>query len=191
MMRDAMRIVPDMPSYRPIRAFTGVRPLMSGAGRSASRGFSVVEHSGVDNLVSLVGGKLTTYRLMAERAADTVASMLGPRAPCRTHLEEMHAPSRPGGGTYVCTCESVTRGEVESLVSDGDVMTFADVVRRTRAGMGYCQSMDCAYRVMAIVGDTDLSSFGERCKGAAAADIGPQRPQLALRRMLDAVEGRR
>ena len=35
-------------------------------------------------LVSIAGGKLTTYRRMAERVVDLVCERLGHRAPCRT-----------------------------------------------------------------------------------------------------------
>ena len=45
-------------------------------GREAKRTFAVLDHAagdGVGGLVTVVGGKFTTYRLMAERAADAVA----------------------------------------------------------------------------------------------------------------------
>jgi glycerol-3-phosphate dehydrogenase len=67
--------------------WAGLRPLVDGAsssGRTAdlSRRHRVtVAESGV---VSVVGGKLTTYRRMAEDAVDAVARHLGVRARCRT-----------------------------------------------------------------------------------------------------------
>ena len=39
---------------------------------------------GVGGLVTVVGGKFTTYRLMAERAADAVCAQLGVTKPCVT-----------------------------------------------------------------------------------------------------------
>jgi glycerol-3-phosphate dehydrogenase len=61
--------------------FAGVRPLLAGAqGRTAdlSRRHAVVRED--DGVVTLLGGKLTTYRTMAEDAVDAVV----PDRPCRT-----------------------------------------------------------------------------------------------------------
>ena len=50
--------------------------------RNTSRSHDIVGEPG---LVSLVGGKLTTYRAMAEQAVDRVCAQLGDRVPCSTH----------------------------------------------------------------------------------------------------------
>ena len=67
-------------------AFAGLRPLLDhGDGRTAdlSREHAVIVAP--DGLVTIVGGKLTTYRLMAEQAVDTVVARAGLDAgPCRT-----------------------------------------------------------------------------------------------------------
>lgn len=46
----------------------------------------MVDHAeqGLKGMVSIFGGKLTTYRLMAERVSDNVCARLGVHAPCRT-----------------------------------------------------------------------------------------------------------
>ena len=54
---------------------------------SWSRDFTVLDHAacdGVDGLVSIVGGKLTSFRLMAEKTSDVVCEKLGISAACRT-----------------------------------------------------------------------------------------------------------
>jgi glycerol-3-phosphate dehydrogenase len=38
----------------------------------------------MQGLVTVVGGKLTTFRLMAEKAADAACRQLGVQAACRT-----------------------------------------------------------------------------------------------------------
>lgn len=43
-----------------------------------------VEHDGASNLLSLLGGKWTTYRLMAKDAVDVACKLLDIRAECRT-----------------------------------------------------------------------------------------------------------
>jgi len=78
-------------------AWAGVRPLYN-AGESAgitknldshswTRDFTVLNHEsrdGVSGLISIVGGKLTSFRLMAEKTADAVCQALGNSEPCRT-----------------------------------------------------------------------------------------------------------
>lgn len=90
-------LFPAVDEYRILRVFAGTRPLYSpgsAAGRKASRNFHVVDHSdqGLSGLISVFGGKLTTYRLMAERAADVVCKRLGKYAVCRTAEEPLIPP---------------------------------------------------------------------------------------------------
>ncbi|MGB9985998.1 FAD-dependent oxidoreductase [Salarchaeum japonicum] len=77
-------------------AYWGVRPLYEPSGmaegRGISRGFFVLDHAerdGMRGLTSVVGGKLTTYRLMAEATADHVTHRLGVDADCRTAEERL------------------------------------------------------------------------------------------------------
>lgn len=81
-------VFPHVDDYRILRAFAGTRPLYGakGAGRSASRNFNIVNHAGegLSGLISVFGGKLTTYRLMAEKVSDIVADLAGVSAACRT-----------------------------------------------------------------------------------------------------------
>jgi glycerol-3-phosphate dehydrogenase len=68
-----------------VGSFAGVRPLLAAAdGRTAdlSRRHAVVR--GQDGLWTVLGGKLTTYRRMAQDAVDLVARELGCDAACRT-----------------------------------------------------------------------------------------------------------
>lgn len=96
LVEEISAMVPAVADARTVRAYWGVRPLVDPAAASDStdvaRDFAVVEHAdadGVDGLTSVVGGKLTTYRLMAERVADVVAADLGIDAPCRTAAEPL------------------------------------------------------------------------------------------------------
>src|SRR4051794_31361 len=65
--------------------FAGLRPLLGGADNSnpadLSRRHALLDRDGV---LVLVGGKLTTYRAMAEDAVDRVARQVDTRAPCIT-----------------------------------------------------------------------------------------------------------
>ncbi len=67
-----------------VGAFAGLRPLLHAEGASAdlSRRHAVLTHGGV---VTVVGGKLTTYRRMAQDAVDVAVRVADLRAaPCRT-----------------------------------------------------------------------------------------------------------
>ncbi|GAB6159280.1 anaerobic glycerol-3-phosphate dehydrogenase subunit GlpA [Desulfotomaculum varum] len=92
-------MIPDLANYRLIRAFAGVRPLYqengAAGGRSVTRNFALLDHrqrDGLAGMVSIVGGKFTTFRLMAEKTVDLVAGQLGVQAPCRTAEEPLTAP---------------------------------------------------------------------------------------------------
>jgi glycerol-3-phosphate dehydrogenase len=90
---DMLGSVLDLPVRRVdvIGVFSGLRPLLdSGGGRTAdlSRRHAVITSR--DGVVTVVGGKLTTYRRMAEDAVDAVADRLAstsgnpPVGRCRT-----------------------------------------------------------------------------------------------------------
>lgn len=92
-------LFPALWNYRILRAFAGNRPLYtppdSDAGRGASRNFVIVDHEpeGLQGFGSIFGGKLTTYRLMAEKMTDLVCRKLGVVAACGTADEPLaHQP---------------------------------------------------------------------------------------------------
>jgi glycerol-3-phosphate dehydrogenase len=74
----------------PIRGvMTVARPLISKPGtdeREVSRTFECFDHKydGVENFVTISGGKTTTARAMAEKVSDIVCAKLGLAAACRT-----------------------------------------------------------------------------------------------------------
>jgi glycerol-3-phosphate dehydrogenase len=88
MVEAARTLLPGLTEDEVVRSYWGVRPIpaAAGEGRDASRGFLVRDHAaeGVAGLTSVVGGKLTTHRLMAEATADRVCAELGVDADCET-----------------------------------------------------------------------------------------------------------
>ena len=93
-------LAPILGHSRVLRAYCGVRPLISvggdESGRNISRGIVVLDHKDTDNLPGLVtigGGKLMTYRLMAEMATDVVAKNLGNTAACVTENKKLPGAS--------------------------------------------------------------------------------------------------
>ena len=83
----------DLEKYRILRVFAGCRPLYAGdnanaSGRAVSRDFVALEHGprdGLENFMSVCGGKFTTHRQMAQKVCDIVAPILGNHKPCTTH----------------------------------------------------------------------------------------------------------
>ena len=58
----------------------------------------------------------------------------------------------PAYGNIICRCESVTEGEIiDAIRRPLGAKSLDGVKRRTRAGMGRCQSGFCAPRTMEIL----------------------------------------
>ncbi len=69
----------------------GSRPILGqpGAEKLLSRDFEVFDHEardGVAGFLTIGGGKMSDYRVMAEAAVDAACRKLGTGGPCRTHL---------------------------------------------------------------------------------------------------------
>ncbi len=96
MISEGAVLSPFVKEARMVRAYAGNRPLFGAEpgdeGREVSRTFKVLDHEirdEVSGLITITGGKLTTYRLMAEKTADLVAEKLGIRASCVTHKTKL------------------------------------------------------------------------------------------------------
>jgi glycerol-3-phosphate dehydrogenase len=66
-----------------VAAWAGIRPLIAGGAAKADPGNASREHAIAESdhgVVSITGGKLTTYRVMAAEVVDVVAARLGQRA---------------------------------------------------------------------------------------------------------------
>jgi glycerol-3-phosphate dehydrogenase len=86
-------LVPELAAARTVRSFWGVRPLYEPPETATddptdiTRDFFLLDHAERDDrpgLTTIVGGKFTTYRLMAERVTDRVCDLLGVDAACET-----------------------------------------------------------------------------------------------------------
>ena len=91
LVTEGAKLAPSLSQTRILRAYAGVRPLVSAdndpSGRNISRGIVCLDHEqrdGLKGLVTITGGKLMTYRLMAEIATDLVCRKLGVDKPCTT-----------------------------------------------------------------------------------------------------------
>jgi len=145
--------------------YSGLRPLLSTGGDSTadiSRRHAVI--TAPDGLVTLVGGKLTTYRRMAQDALDVALAASGmTAAPCSTRrlplvgaasrdvLATVAAPARlvdkygteavvvardVGGAGVICDGTETTAAELRFAVQHEGALDEDDVLdRRTRIGL--------------------------------------------------------
>jgi glycerol-3-phosphate dehydrogenase len=97
---EGMEMVPKIEEMGIQRAYAGVRPLyeppeeLAGKeeGREVSRAHFVLDHEeldGVGGFITITGGKVTTFRLMAEDTVDLLAEKMGIDEPCRTADEPL------------------------------------------------------------------------------------------------------
>ncbi len=175
-VQEAAPMLPALAGVRYIRAYAGVRPLVGAPGgsdgRSVSRGYALFDHErdGLENFASITGGKLTTCRLMAERAADLVCARLGLARPCVTATTSLAFAaecdwtepgrsarewlrSRAAGDELLCECEMVAASAVDAIYAAlrarGDTATLTDIGLRSRLGKGACQGGFCSVRTVA------------------------------------------
>ena len=189
LIREGEKLAPALASTRILRAYAGVRPLVAAdndpSGRSISRGIVLLDHEkrdGLSGFITITGGKMMTYRLMAELATDLVCSKLGIDKPCMTakiplpgseepmekkglSTERLAEEGRHGTRTsfipannslekaMVCECEEVSIGEMKYAVEKLHVKQLINMRRRTRVSMGTCQGTLCACRAACVLSE--------------------------------------
>lgn len=180
-IREGAAMIPALAGARYTRAFSRVRPLLQGTGnasdRAASRGFALLDHrsQGLANFCTITGGKLTTFRLMAEKAADLVAGRLGngqagttatvplPGDDAGRWTEPGAAPKHwyklnDPGDMILCECEMVPQSAIDEIVAtppgaERAAMSIEAISLRSRVGKGPCQGSFCGIRVASYLYD--------------------------------------
>jgi len=91
LIREGVKLSPSLATTRILRAYAGVRPLVAAdddpTGRNISRGIVLLDHQkrdGLSGFITITGGKLMTYRLMAEEATDLICQKLAVEKKCET-----------------------------------------------------------------------------------------------------------
>ena len=187
MLDDGERLVPGFREARALRVWAGVRPLFQdaragevGDTRDVSRTHAVVDHrqrDGVDGLLTMSGGKLTTLRMMAQDLVDAMCEQLGEERPCRTAEEP--PPGNEDGELYeigsrlrrreatlrdeqlICECELIGRSRLEEAMRRRGTTNLDDIRRAMRLGMGPCQGGFCIYRATGVLHAVDRLSGEE------------------------------
>ncbi len=181
MLEEGEKLVPGFKEMRILRAWAGVRPLYQeitfADTRDVTRAFVLLDHEkrdGLGGLLTITGGKWTTYRKMAEVTVDLVCEKLGTNRPCRTHMEVLPLPvylakktsrgkfyqsgdhlkeieEHKAYGELICECELATVDEVSHTILQEQVKTIEDIRRDVRLGMGPCQGGFCTYRATGLI----------------------------------------
>lgn len=93
-----------------VSAWAGIRPLIAGAAAEVNPNNASREHAIAESgrgVVSITGGKLTTYRVMSAEVVDVVAQRLGKRATSRPPTRNTPLP----GGDLAYIDEAVSAAE--------------------------------------------------------------------------------
>ncbi|TVM29866.1 anaerobic glycerol-3-phosphate dehydrogenase subunit A, partial [Oceanidesulfovibrio marinus] len=138
----------------------------NGGDRIVSRGYTLKDHTsqGVANFITITGGKLTTFRYVAENAGDLACRKLKVDVPCRTRTEPL-PPSDAARSTeptlgartlshraeeadvILCECEMVSGRVVDSMMQemaqDSKLSALSALNVRSRVGKGPCQGCFC------------------------------------------------
>ena len=176
LLDDGAKLVPGFRQARALRVWAGVRPLFEDSkaagtdSRDVTRAQALLDHAerdGVQGFVTITGGKLTTFRLMAEETMTAVSKHLGDERPCTTKTEPF--PGSEDGKTYhlgerlgrkeahlhdeqmICECEMVSRWSLEEAIERRATTNLDDIRRLLRLGMGPCQGGFCIYRATGIM----------------------------------------
>lgn len=175
MLDSGEALIPGFRQSRAVHAWAGARPLVKDTRVSASdtrhmsRGMSILHHDerdGLKGMLTIAGGKLTTYRLMAEHVVDEMCAQLGDSRPCTTASEVV--PKSESGKNYlithrlaqreedrlddqiICECELMSRKMFVQALAEQPTASLDDIRRQTRVGMGPCQGGFCSSRVAGL-----------------------------------------
>jgi len=115
------RVFPAIRQMRYIRAMAGLRPLLFHWGVPAakvSRRFEIIDHSkdGAEGFISVVGGNMTIYRLMAEKTVDYISELFGKETECKAHVELLPTEPAPENIQKLADKYKVSAVTVKNLV---------------------------------------------------------------------------
>lgn len=157
-------------SFAGLRAHVTVSPRVAEAVTAMEEDFVIGEAAGAPGFIDVAGMEspgLSCAPAVGEYVAEMVRAILKPREkkdfvstrkgiPCmESALDEERQrliKENPAYGNVICRCEMVTEGEIlEAIRRPLGAKTTDGVKRRTRAGMGRCQSGFCNPKVVEIL----------------------------------------
>ena len=206
----AEELFPNIRNFRSFRAWAGVRPLVKPKNHNKdlplSRKHSVIDHQieGLNNILTVCGGSLTTHRSMAEDVVNQMGNKLGINSQCETSKIPLLNKKNSSWNSVsyfkkvekeknyrdlICECELITKEDIESVLEDENNVDFHNIRRRVRVGFGPCQGTFCNSRLANLLTsknyDFDIQSsildfWEERLKGSIKTAYGDQAKQILL-----------
>jgi len=182
LQEEARRAFPNAPFGEIFFTWAGVRALVREEGVSegeVSRKHALYDHEARDRVagvLSVVGGKITAYRAIAEEVTDLVARKLGRERRSGTPDPESRASSTadallpgadgsrardiaalaagdPSLAAPLCPHHHGVAAEIVHAVRHEWALTIGDaLLRRTALGLAPCQGLDCVDAVAELMG---------------------------------------
>jgi glycerol-3-phosphate dehydrogenase len=154
-----------------ITSFAGVRALIRSNRRrpsSRSREERIVRHN--TNLLSIAGGKYTTFRAISEKAVDTACRMLGVRRTrCRTRETPLPQLRPTSAGECLADAPSVYASDVTHGCHTEMPVTLSDLMRRrTRLALSRHGAESVARKVCDLMAAELLWSDATKARMLAA-----------------------
>lgn len=156
--------VKDIPVKKVITSFAGLRAHEAGddfiiAEAEDAEGFidcAGIESPGIASCPAIgeMIAEMLRDKMGLQEKDDFIATRKGILDPKTLSMEERNAliAENPAYGNIVCRCEMITEGEVIDAINRPlGAKSLDGVKRRTRAGMGRCQSGFCSPRTMEIL----------------------------------------
>jgi glycerol-3-phosphate dehydrogenase len=194
---EANRLFPSQPLAREhvLYTYSGVRPLPytpKGDESAITRSHFVIDHrkrGGPDGLLSIVGGKLTTYRSLSRVALGAIVKVAAPSGAVMREAGNGRREARGDDGVYgerssefaafrsqqaaldvpICGHNPETLAQVAYAVEHERAVTLGDVMlRRLPCGWSACHALDGAERAAEVMAER-LGWSAERVKGEVVA----------------------
>ena len=178
------RILPGMKNQRLIGTRVGVRNTLFGWGVAEddlSRRYDIIDHTatGAPGLFSLTGGKLASFRIQSEEAANAVCERLGVAEMCHTHHHAL-----PGGDAMPSETDLAREYGIDTLAARRLIFRHGslahrvlDVGRETSTGYNLVDqaepTLECEIRY--CLRNEHVKRLGDlmtRCRVAMGADMG-------------------
>ena len=165
-LQKAKLMVKEIPTKQIITSFAGLRA------HEVNGDFIIGEAEDAKNFINAIGIEspgLTSAPAIGEYITNIVVEKLKPEKKenfnairkAMPKFRELSNEKRkelikkdPAFGRIVCRCETITEGEIRNAIRRPlGAKTIDGIKRRTRAGMGRCQSGFCLNRVVDILSD--------------------------------------
>lgn len=187
-IKQASLSIGSVPEKQVITSFAGLRAHITEYGEGGKDDFVIGEAPDAPGFIDVAGIEspgLSCAPAIGEYVADMVKNLLHPShkadfistrkgipSMALSSDEERHRliKENPAYGNVVCRCEMVTEGEIlDAIRRPLGARTTDGIKRRTRAGMGRCQSGFCNPKVVEILAremQTDESAIRKSGEGS-------------------------